>query len=179
MKPQSVAPALDITAASLHDVLERGEAVQLIDVRSSGEFAGSRIAGAKLIPLHEVTARKDELRRDIPVVCICQSGGRSAKAAQELARAGFAVSSLAAGMNGWGRAQLPMEKDAGAPWALERQVRLAAGTLILLGIGLGWFAHAGFFILSAFVGAGLMFAGVTDWCGMGLLLARAPWNRRG
>jgi hypothetical protein len=61
--------------------------------------------------------------------------------------------------------------------SLERQVRIAAGTLVLLGVALGWFVHVAFFGLSAFVGAGLIFAGVTDWCGMGMLLARMPWNR--
>jgi len=73
---------------------------------------------------------------------------------------------------------LPVEKDAWTPWALERQVRVAAGSLVLLGVSLGHFVHPLFLGLSAFVGAGLVFAGVTDWCGMGMLLARAPWNRR-
>jgi hypothetical protein len=81
-------------------------------------------------------------------------------------------------MGAWSGAGLPVEKDSGAPWALERQVRLAAGSLVLLGSILGFVVHAGFFALSAFVGAGLVFAGLTDWCGMGLLLARAPWNKR-
>ena len=61
--------------------------------------------------------------------------------------------------------------------SLERQVRIAAGTLVVLGTVLGLTVHPGFIGLSAFVGAGLIFAGVTDTCGMGLLLARMPWNR--
>jgi hypothetical protein len=63
--------------------------------------------------------------------------------------------------------------------SLERQVRIAAGSLVLLGVGLGWYVHPGFFGLAAFVGAGLVFAGVTDTCGMGMLLARMPWNQCG
>jgi hypothetical protein len=63
--------------------------------------------------------------------------------------------------------------------SLERQVRIGAGTLVLMGVVLGWWVHPAFFGLAAFVGAGLVFAGVTDWCGMGMALARMPWNRRG
>jgi hypothetical protein len=90
---------------------------------------------------------------------------------------GWAVTSLSGGMSAWERAGLPVEREARAPWSLERQVRLSAGSLVLLGTVLGWLVHPAFFGLSAFVGAGLIFAAITDWCGMGLLLARAPWNR--
>jgi predicted branched-subunit amino acid permease len=62
--------------------------------------------------------------------------------------------------------------------SLERQVRITAGSLVFIGVALGWFVHRGFYGLSAFVGAGLVFAGITDFCGMGLLLARMPWNKR-
>jgi rhodanese-related sulfurtransferase len=62
--------------------------------------------------------------------------------------------------------------------SLERQVRIAAGSLVLIGVLLAYFVHPGFIALSAFVGAGLVFAGVTDWCGMGLLLAKLPWNQK-
>jgi rhodanese-related sulfurtransferase len=153
--------------------------VQIVDVRTSGEFAGGRIKGAKLLPLAELGGRVDELERDAPVVVICQSGKRGVRAREELQRLGWTnVANLAGGMGAWSGAGLPVEKDSGAPWALERQVRLAAGSLVLLGSILGFVVHAGFFALSAFVGAGLVFAGLTDWCGMGLLLARAPWNKR-
>ncbi len=174
MQPQPAVPSLDLTSVSLQQLIARGEAVQLVDVRSSGEYAGGRISGAKLMPLPELAARKNELRRDVPVVG--DRGGRPA-AARELAGFGFAASSLASGMSGWACAGFPMDKDPRAPWALERQVRFAAGALVLFGVTLGWLVHPAFFILSGFVGAGLMFAGATDRCGMGLLLARAPWNR--
>lgn len=178
MKHPPAAPPLDITSESLQQMQERGESVQLVDVRGGGEYAGGRIPGAKLMPLPNLAARQHELQRDVQVVCICQSGGRSTAAARALATSGFTASSLAGGMNAWARAGLPMDKDSRAPWSLERQVRLAAGALVLLGLSLGWFSHPAFFLLSAFVGAGLMFAGATDWCGLGLLLARAPWNQR-
>ena len=70
-----------------------------------------------------------------------------------------------------------MEGDACSVMSVERQVRIAAGLMVFAGVALGTFYHPGFYGLSGFIGAGLMFAGITDWCGMGLLLARAPWNR--
>jgi hypothetical protein len=70
-----------------------------------------------------------------------------------------------------------MDKDAGGMISVERQVRIAAGAMVFTGVILGTFVYEGFYGLSGFVGAGLIFAGVTDWCGMGLLLARAPWNK--
>jgi rhodanese-related sulfurtransferase len=179
MKPTNALLSPDIAVDALNTRLGSGESLQIVDVRSGGEFAGGRIAGAKLLPLADLASRQHELDREKPVVCVCQSGRRSACARDQLIQlGGFNVASLTGGMNAWLQAGLPMEKDARAPWALERQVRVTAGGLVLLGLGLGWFVHPLFFSLSAFVGAGLVFAGLTDWCGMGLLLARAPWNRR-
>jgi predicted branched-subunit amino acid permease len=73
---------------------------------------------------------------------------------------------------------LPVTRSSVKIISLERQVRIVAGSLVLIGVLLGWFVHRGFFGLSAFVGAGLVFAGITDFCGMGLLLAKLPWNKR-
>src|SRR5690606_13749112 len=128
--------------------------------------------------LAELGARLPEISREISLVCVCESGGRSARASEQLRRASLPAYNLTGGMTAWTRAGLPTERDAHAPWSLERQVRLVAGSLVLIGVILGWTVHPGFFGLSAFVGAGLAFAGLTDWCGLGLLLARAPWNRR-
>ena len=178
MKKTATSLSPDITIAELHARLLDGEVVQIVDVRCAGEFAGGRIAGAKHLPLAELAARHRELEDETPVVFVCQGGRRSARARDQLTQLGRAgVASMTGGMHAWSQAKLPVEKDAWAPWALERQVRVAAGSLVLLGAGLGCFVHPLFFGLSALVGAGLVFAGVTDWCGMGLLLARAPWNR--
>ena len=81
------------------------------------------------------------------------------------------------GTQAWVTEGLPVVSLGRGSMSIERQVRIGAGTLVLLGVVLGFLVHPGFFFLSGFVGAGLVFAGVTDWCGMGLLLARAPWNR--
>jgi rhodanese-related sulfurtransferase len=78
----------------------------------------------------------------------------------------------------WEQAGLPVVRGKEAI-SLERQVRIAAGSLVLLGTALGAFVHPAFLGLAAFVGAGLVFAGVTDSCGLGMLLARMPWNQAG
>jgi len=166
-----------LTPAELRDRLDRGDAVELLDVRETPEFAAKRIAGARLLPLGELERHRFELDRARPVVCVCRSGKRSARAAEKLIALGFTdVYQLDGGLLAWEQAGLPLEKDTHAPWALERQVRFMAGLLVLAGLGMSlvWRAAIG---LSWLVGAGLVFAALTDWCGMGLLLAKMPWNR--
>lgn len=167
----------NLGAAELHRRIRHGERLLLLDVRDYTEFAGGHIAGARLLPLRELEHRAAELDRNRPVVCVCRSGKRSAQAAATLTSLGFvSVAQLDGGLIAWEQAGLPMERNPHAPWTLERQVRFAAGLLVLLGLGLSllWPAAIG---LVWFVGAGLVFAAVTDWCGMGLLLAAMPWNR--
>lgn len=153
--------------------------VFLLDVREPGEFAGGRIAGSRNIPLGELPRNSAALPDDKTIVCVCRTGRRASQAAEALRSAGRSnLVCLEGGLTAWEKAGLPVDKDANAPWALERQVRFAAGLLILIGLGLSLLWPPAI-ALSWFVGAGLVFAAVTDWCGMGLLLAKAPWNRRG
>ena len=111
------------------------------------------------------------------MLLLCASGGRARTAAKQLAASGLRTLVVQGGTNACRQAGLPMEQEAGGMISVERQVRIAAGAMVLDGVLLGTFVHPGFYGLSGFIGAGLVFAGVTDWCGMGLLLARAPWNR--
>ena len=167
----------NLAPLELRGLLSQAERLQLVDVRERAEFPGGRIHGARLLPLGELRRRAAELDRSRPVVCICRSGKRSAQAVEKLATLGFdEVHQLDGGLMAWEQAGLPLEKDKRAPWALERQVRLVAGLLVLAGLSfsLVWSPAIG---LSWFVATGLVFAAVTDWCGMGLLLARMPWNR--
>ena len=113
-----------------------------------------------------------------PLYVICQSGGRAAKAVEQFHAAGFSnVVSVEGGTTAWETGRAAGRRGRARSISLERQVRIGAGSLVLLGVLLGWLVHPAFFALSAFVGAGLVFAGVTDWCGMGMLLARMPWNQ--
>ena len=108
---------------------------------------------------------------------ICRSGSRGRQACEKFLAAGFTdVANVEGGTQACVEAGLPVVRGKKAI-SLERQVRIAAGSLVLLGVLLGWLVHPAFLGLSAFVGAGLVFAGVTDTCGMGMMLARMPWNQ--
>ena len=169
-----------LSPTELRELLDTDSPCQLIDVRPYPDFAIGHIRGAQLMPLDEIPRRLDEIDRARPVVLVCRTGKRSAQARETLDAAGFdQASELAGGILAWQQAGLPLDIAARAPWSLERQVRVVAGSLVLLGVALGVTVHPAFLGLSAFIGAGLVFAGVTDWCGMGLLLAKMPWNRRG
>jgi rhodanese-related sulfurtransferase len=158
---------------------------QIIDVRTPAEYAEVHAESARLVPLDRLdpaavmTARP--CAADEPLYVICKSGGRAAKACEQFQAAGFAnVVSIEGGTAAWERAGLPVVRGTSRRViSLERQVRIGAGSLVLLGLALGRFVHPVCYLLSAFIGAGLVFAGATDWCGMGMLLARMPWNNRG
>jgi rhodanese-related sulfurtransferase len=112
-------------------------------------------------------------------VVVCRSGQRARQAATRLAAAAVpGIQVLEGGLQAWEAAGGALHRGR-KTMALERQVRIAAGTLVLAGVVLGFVGHPGYFLLAGFVGCGLIFAGLTDWCGMGLLLARMPWNTRG
>jgi len=114
------------------------------------------------------------------LVFTCRSGMRTAANAPRLAEAaGGPAYVLQGGVDAWAAAGLPLEQDRRAPLEMMRQVQIAAGLLVLLGVGLGLTVSPGFLGLAAFVGAGLTVAGATGFCGMARVLALAPWNRPG
>jgi rhodanese-related sulfurtransferase len=187
MTPDVTHAARDVQSVTPAEVAarrSRGLKTDLIDVRTPVEYAEVHAAGARLIPLDKLDPKAVMSGRngsaDEPLFMICKSGGRSAKAVEDFRAAGFTnVISVEGGTAAWERAGLPVARGAAKVVSLERQVRIGAGSLVLLGVLLGWVVHPAFFGLSAFVGAGLVFAGVTDRCGMGLLLAKMPWNQSG
>lgn len=167
-----------LSPLQLQSRLASGTPPLLLDVREYAEFAGGRLPGARLLPLAELEGRAGELPRDREIVTVCRSGRRSADAAEKLGQLGFTkVSGLDGGLMAWEQAGLSLERDARAPWALERQVRLVAGLLVLLGLSLSHVWPAAI-ALAWFVPAGLVFAAITDSCAMGMLIAKLPWNRR-
>lgn len=181
----SVAPsALDTVTASPADCLRalNSEAgACLIDVRTGPEFATVHAVRARSLPLDRVTAAAvAEIRGggEQTVFLICQSGARAAKAQAQLALAGVGnLRVVEGGTVGWEQAGLPVERGHSRVISLERQVRIAAGLLVFTGACLAWLVHPGFLAVPAFVGAGLTVSGVTNTCGMGLLIAKMPWNR--
>lgn len=171
---------MNITAKELHEQRNAGRKIALLDVRTPAEHGEIHIAGSHLMPLDRLEAdAAKRLAADADAcVVVCRSGKRAASAMEKLAAAGCGnLQVLDGGVTAWEQAGLPVERGAKA-MSLERQVRIGAGTMVLLGVVLGSTVHAGFYGLSAFVGAGLIFAGVTDWCGMAMVLAKMPWNQR-
>jgi len=172
-----------ISPVELKELLQLHPDTPLIDVRTPVEFAEVHVAQARNIPLDEIKPRElsvsGGLRKDQAVYFLCRSGQRAAKAAEVFATAGFSeVHVVEGGTLAWIQNNLPVVRGHSTVISLERQVRIVAGSLVFTGVLLGWFVHRAFFGLSAFVGAGLIFAGITDFCGMGLLLAKMPWNKR-
>ena len=160
---------------------ERARGALLLDVRSPAEFRGGHVRGVINLPLDLVTVAKvGELRggdADRRVVLLCAAGKRATVAAERLYGKGLHLVVVSGGTEACAQAGLPLDKSPGGVISLERQVRIAAGTLVFGGVLLGANVDPAFYGLSAFIGFGLIFAGVTDWCGMGLLIAKAPWNR--
>lgn len=167
-----------LSAAEASRLVAAGGAGSVIDVRTAAEYEGEHISGSRLIPVDQIESRVNEVRAvPAPRLLLCRSGGRAAMAKKTLEKhhvAGLSV--ITGGIGAYVKAGGVTVKGR-SRISLERQVRIAAGSLSLLGVLLGFFVHPGFLILSGFVGAGLIFAGVTDWCGMGMLLAKMPWNR--
>lgn len=170
-----------IAPRELADRLDAGEPVDLIDVRTPAEFREVHAAVARSEPLATLDPRALMEGRDAratgPLYLICHSGTRAKDAWQRFRACGCEDAVVVeGGTAAWERAGLPVVRGKKA-MSLERQVRIAAGSLVVIGAGLGAFVHPAFLGLAGFVGAGLVFAGLTDTCGMALLLARMPWNQ--
>lgn len=165
--------------SEINELLNGGGECQVIDVREFSEFNAERIAEAQLMPLSNFEKQAGEIDPAKPVYLMCRSGNRARQAAEKLAKKGFTdIHVVEGGMLAWTQANLPIVKGESKIWSLERQVRFAAGLLVLTGILLSLAVHPYFVWLSGFVGGGLMFAAVTDTCGMAMILARMPWNQR-
>jgi rhodanese-related sulfurtransferase len=169
-----------ISPKQLAEMVQNGRKVELVDVRTPVEFREVHVTFARNVPLdrldpHQVTAGRSPDGE--PLYVICRSGSRGKQACEKIQAAGFQnVVNVEGGTMAWAEAGLPVVRGK-KTMSLERQVRIAAGALVFLGSVLGAFVHPYWIGLSAFVGAGLVFAGITDTCGMGMLIAKMPWNQ--
>lgn len=165
----------DLKAAGIN-----AETHYLLDVRTPAEFKSAHIPGSVNVPLSDLEGHVDRISGEAAgrnLVIVCASGNRAKKAHELLAGRNIPGTVLEGGANAWDKAGYDMNKQASGAISLERQVRIVAGSLVFVGAALGAFVHPGFIGISAFVGAGLVFAGVTDTCGMAMMLAKMPWNR--
>ncbi len=167
----------EMDAATLKSMLDAGKAI-VIDVREPMEYVREHIIGARHVPLSGFDKADFSGDQDKVAVFHCASGARTAANAQRILATGFAdIYHLKRGLGGWKAAGFPIHLNRDAPIDIMRQVQIAAGSLVLAGVILGFLLSPWFFALSGFVGAGLTFAGVTGFCGMARILAAAPWNR--
>lgn len=168
-----------ITAQQLAERIASGGRIDLIDVRTPAEFREVHLQCARNVPLDQLDPQaivKERSQSDEPLYVICKAGGRGQQACNRFQAIGYTnVVNVEGGTQACVQAGLPIVRGK-KTMGLERQVRIAAGSLILLGFGLS-FLNPYFIGLSAFVGAGLVFAGITDTCAMGMMLAKMPWNR--
>jgi rhodanese-related sulfurtransferase len=169
-----------ISATELSQQHQAGGSVDLIDVRTPVEFQEIHVEFARNEPLDRLDpARIMEQHgsSDEPLYVMCRTGNRAKQAIEKFRAAGFEnVVNVDGGILQWEVDHLSVVRGKKSI-SLERQVRIAAGSLVLIGVILGYFVHPLGFFLSAFVGGGLIFSGVTDTCGMGMLLAKMPWNK--
>ena len=170
-----------ISPHALAELRNEGRDIELIDVRTPVEYCEMHLDKAQNVPLHQLDPcafmQGRDGTKDEPLYVVCHTGKRGEKACEKFRQAGYTnVVNVEGGTLACGYAGLPLVRGEKRV-SLERQVRIAAGTLVLVGAVLGWLIHPAFVGLSAFIGAGLIFAGITNTCGMGMLLASMPWNR--
>jgi rhodanese-related sulfurtransferase len=171
------AQLVPLTPRDIADRLKRGE-IALVDIRDPDEFAREHVEGAVSLPLAKLEQARLNLGPAREVVFHCRSGARTANACDRLlAIADGSAFVMAGGLEAWKREGLPTSVDRKRPIELMRQVQMTAGGLVLAGVVLGAFVHPAWLAVSAFVGAGLVFAGASGWCGMARLLQLMPWNR--
>jgi rhodanese-related sulfurtransferase len=152
--------------------------VDLIDVRELDEHARERIVGSQPAPLSRFDPSTLHPSRDRKTVLYCRSGRRSAEAARHLIGAGWSeVAHLEGGIEGWKQAGHATEVDRRVPISIMRQVQITVGGIVLLASILSWLVSPLFVLIAAFMGAGLLFAGVTGTCGLAAVLGKMPWNR--
>lgn len=155
------------------------EGATLVDVREPDEHARERIPGARNLPLSRLEEAELAVHGGKPVLFHCRSGARTAGNAAQLAGKAGACEAyvVEGGLDAWKRAGLPVAFDRRQPLELMRQVQIAAGSMVVLGVLLGALVAPAFYALSGFVGAGLVFAGATGTCGLARVLRLMPWNR--
>jgi glyoxylase-like metal-dependent hydrolase (beta-lactamase superfamily II) len=164
-----------IAPGELDALRGRDTAPLILDVRSPIEFEAERIEGSLNVPLDALDARVDEIPEGADLVVVCRTGVRATIAAESLARTGRRARVLDGGVLAWRRARLPL-REGRRRLPVDRQVQLIAGSMVLVGVGLGLTVSPWFLALAAFFGAGLTFAGATGTCGLALVLMKLPWN---
>jgi len=172
-----------ITVAELKAKHDSDNSIELIDVRTSAEYSAGHVQFAENFPLDQLDINVIQQSRhspDQPLYVICKMGGRSAKACQKFIEAGVEnVVNVQGGTDAWVNAGYDAVRSTKKVIALDRQVRISAGTLVAVGVVLSAAVEPAWIglVIAGVIGAGLMFSGITDTCGMGTILSKMPWNK--
>ena len=174
-------PETSVSPRELHRRLDAGQPARLLDVRTPGEHAAAHVPGAKLIPLDELDAAafcRERGSDASPLYVLCQSGERARRAIKKLESAGVHGCVLVeGGTQAWIDAGLPVDRCKSRVLPLMRQVQIVVGSLSAAGAVLALTVNPRFALIPLVTGCGLLFAGLTGFCGMALLLAKMPWNK--
>lgn len=166
-----------ISPQAARDLMKQGAV--LVDIRGADEYAREHIAEARHMPVDQIGGRQQPFGEVPAVIYHCRAGQRTQSNAAALASCVSCEAYMVeGGIDAWKRAGLEVVTDASQPLELQRQVQIGAGSLVLLGVLLGYLVAPGFFVLSGLVGAGLIFAGISGFCGLARVLLVMPWNRR-
>lgn len=158
--------------------LHKKDFCQVVDVREASELESEHIAGAAHAPLSQFDKYARSLDKNKTLYLMCRTGARARDAAARLERLGFnKVLVVEGGIHEWIESGRPVVRGKAKIWSIERQVRFAAGLLVLTGVVASHFIHPAFIYLSVLVAAGLLFSAVTDTCGMAMVLIKMPWNK--
>lgn len=165
----------ELTACELKD--QQGSCT-IIDVREPGEYRRDHIPGSINIPLSELKARLNELEGKSAIAICCESGVRAKKALAEVPDDFVGeLKILTGGMQAWRKESYPLNVDSSAPISMQRQVQIVAGSMVAIGTVLGVTVSPWFLVIPGFVGCGLVFAGITNTCGLAMMLSKLPYNR--
>ena len=172
-----------ITVSELRALQQSGAPLELIDVRTPAEFAAVHVEFAQNQPLDQLDVNSIQSARANPeqrLYVICKMGGRSTKACQQFVDANIAnIVNVAGGTDAWLEAGYDVDRSDRKAMALDRQVRIAAGSLVLTGVAVSALVQPAWIglVIAGFIGGGLVFSGLTDTCGMGMLISKMPWNK--
>ncbi len=165
-----------ISPENAHDLITKHPETQAIDVRTPAEYAAIHIDNFTAKPLSTID-RNSFADEEATIVLLCRSGARAQKAADMIDSENRSIKIVEGGLMAWEAAGLPVVRGKSSALPLERQTQIAIGSLLLIFVSLGWFVHPAFFALIVGMGCGLIFAGVSGTCALGLFIAKMPWNR--
>lgn len=172
----TASPTRQVISPDLANRVLSGE-IAVIDVRTTSEYRAGHVPRSINIPMDEVESRLEDIPKGLPVLMVCQSGRRSEIVRGRIHGKLDQLSCIDGGLNEWVKAGLPVVKSTRTRMALDRQSMIGASLLVLTSVALGTLISPAWYFLALLPGVGLMLAGTTGFCLMGIILSTMPWNK--